>query len=1680
MRLALLLLSWWLGTSAAGGKTVRVAVKAWKQTSLLHEAAEFFHAQDPAAFWAFVDVAGETLLRTGDQPLSQRDLYENAVAFSQRTQPPQVTHALKYALSLRHYSPLVAAHYQFTRKFLTLHPEVGVSDCFAVMDNASAPIFDAAGLRAALEANPCPASAPTELFDFDHARVPTGSAAPLSSCNVTAVLHCDVASPSFRAFLTILQSQGRPWVLRHHLARHFDSCFSDPYPTFGEAASDPAAEWQSKMAVQGYGVELQIKNMEYKNVDERRPSAGEAADGDVLHTSEGEHDATVDTGFDFDVLLRRRPDLTEHLMELREIVLQEPETPRPGEDTDDIKVWQIQAIGLQSSSKILRSADPLATLQDIAQNFPKRVGAISRLSTTARRYGAVVEAISANRDKLGVAEGSSALYVNGRPQPLDTLTPFDLFNTIRTDGRLLANLNAVLQPLVPSDRSAGALIQELLRCPMSSTPVPQINPNTGQRTAGALSSRFQFKASVVAWMNDIEKDSDYRSWPAPLGELFKMSFFGQVRFPRRNLFTIIFVIDPTNKEQLSTVPTMRGFLDQGAPTRVGLVLICPETLRHVQALQGEEAVEGFVADEDLERAVMEGTRSTPTIGQARVTSEGAVETAGENGDDSLANEPSAVSEAAEYRPPATLAATIAGLFGHLYTRDRNGALEFLTRLHSHTKGEVVTAAEVEVAWKASAPGPDRSRMHEIANGQEARDAVKKTATYVVDRGMTATPLCLFNGRLMHNRGARDAFFLGMQQEQPFVRELIRDSVLTDGTKDLYRAILEHTRAQHRYNPQVFTGTAFHLTPPSSPLLPHLQYIGPIDPDSVPDVTHLIVADVTEPTGLGALAQALTHFVNLNPQRSRLALVHPRSSHVSPLPSLLAAVTLATEGRREQASTLLQLVVLLRRVALARGSAALSVPNLEAILAAMDHTQRARQDVADDGNVYRRRPTLALSFDLDVALDRFKSGKGPPGFAAALEAHAAFARGLPATPALVTNCRAFRLMGESALISDDYALLEDFERDQRLDNLTAVLHLHGVIPNETFPVDRVRPLADAITLLAGLLAEDSAANGDRTGLATSTVDPLAGFTVPSKEHLKTPGEAPIVTVVAVIDPLSGAAQRLAPILSSLHSAFHAEIAVHLNPVHQLSSLPLKAFYRYVIAPELQFDPRTGTIVPPTAHFTDVTESKVLTMGIEEPEAWIVTPHYAPADLDNIRLTDLPGDHLYAEYALEHIVVTGGCMDVTQGQPPRGLELVMAHAASPADRQDTLVMSNLGYFQLKGNPGVWRLSLKPGSRGEAIFEIAGSANPAAADTAGGIASPGSTNVVLRGFGGGFVDLKVVRRKGMEEVELLSEDTSNTPQTPAATTTRSDGFWDTVSSYLGKEKEADPRPATKPGDPTLNIFSLASGHLYERLLKVMIHTVTNHTAHDPEAHVKFWFVKNFLSPQFKRFLPLMAEKWGFSFELVTYKWPKWLRRQTEKQRLIWAYKILFLDVLFPLSLDKIIFIDADQIVRTDLHALYHMNLQGKALAYTPFCDSRSETDGFRFWKQGYWRDHLRGLPYHISALYVVDIKKFRQIAAGDNYRMLYEELTADPNSLANLDQDLPNYAQQMIRIHSLDLEWLWCETWCSDESKARAKTIDLCNNPLTKVSKLENARRIIPEWDEYDSFIHRFEASLNLPDY
>lgn len=113
----------------------------------------------------------------------------------------------------------------------------------------------------------------------------------------------------------------------------------------------------------------------------------------------------------------------------------------------------------------------------------------------------------------------------------------------------------------------------------------------------------------------------------------------------------------------------------------------------------------------------------------------------------------------------------------------------------------------------------------------------------------------------------------------------------------------------------------------------------------------------------------------------------------------------------------------------------------------------------------------------------------------------------------------------------------------------------------------------------------------------------------------------------------------------------------------------------------------------------------------------------------------------------------------------------------------------------------------------------------------------------------------------------------------------------------------------------------------------------------------------------------------------------------------------------------------------------------------------------KTDYWHDRLAGKPYHISALFVVDLPRFRALAGGDILREEYSQNAKDKNSLANLDQDLPNMLQNKLPIFSLPQDWLWCGSWCSDASRKRARSIDLCNNPRTHEPKLAYAKRAIP---------------------
>ena len=551
-------------------------------------------------------------------------------------------------------------------------------------------------------------------------------------------------------------------------------------------------------------------------------------------------------------------------------------------------------------------------------------------------------------------------------------------------------------------------------------------------------------------------------------------------------------------------------------------------------------------------------------------------------------------------------------------------------------------------------------------------------------------------------------------------------------------------------------------------------------------------------------------------------------------------------------------------------------------------------------------------------------------------------------------------------------------------------------------------------------------------------------------LTSAGDSNRPAATAIFDPLSEAAQRAAPVLLALRDVLGLRVRLVLAPDPELAEMPLQKYYRFALDAD-------ALTTPPRAKFSSLPKHQVLTLRVDTPEAWDAQMAFADADPDNLRCSDSCDEVTRIAYELKSLVVMGQCYDVVDSRPPNGLQIQLAGTQS-----DTLVMQNLGYFQLRAQPGAWKIKLAKDTRSEALFETVQVEAVGFSRSWGGpsfdsaAAASDGVDIVVADFEATSHQLRVRKRPGKESEELLGDD-------------------DSSKSWFFKKKK---KKKTKALD-TIHVFSLATGSLYERMLKIMMLSVRKRTS----GPIKFWLFENYLTPHFKEGAQALGEAKGFDVAYVTYKWPEWLRTQTVKQRIIWGYKILFLDVLFPLDVAKVIYVDADQVVRGNLRELWDLDLEGHAYGYTPFCDSRKETLGYQFWRSGYWKDHLRGKPYHISALYVVDLDVFRRRGVGDQLRMVYDQLSRDPGSLSNLDQDLPNYAQPQIPIFSLPQDWLWCESWCSDGSKATAKTIDLCNHPATKENKLSMAQRIVdgplfPEsWVELDGEVKAAEGAAGV---
>ncbi|KAM6503198.1 glycosyltransferase family 24 protein [Amanita muscaria] len=1377
----------------------------------------------------------------------------------------------------------------------------------------------------------------------------------------------------------------------------------------------------------GYGVALDLKKTDYMVLDDRHSRSLEDNEGKKdIQEEKVKVDPLLDFIQSFEAKEKNNNEDKDHAD--MNTPLTEAEIVELGYQASQL----IISISSLSSTNNLTvplssshsSLSPLSALTLLSQNFPKYTQSLSRrilLSSSVEselRQNALRAQAGANVVWLNggiiFSPGGDVAGGGGLINGVDVLTMKRVMRREKAWVRTLESLGLTRQEAVQVISDSGAIIGEDGKpknhgggSVSSESSVLDGRVDASDRTEGK---------DVILWWNDLEKDERYARWGASFYGLMRPMFPGQFPTVKRNLFNIILILDLSNPTALELVGgTISNIIERGIPFRFGLVpsLASEENRKMAKAIYWL-----------FENA---GRKRTMHWIQLLAGIEGR----------GFMNMGSSVPE---------------------NQIDWTRAKEEFNKLVDEIKekeGKDETVDDLEIVTFDS-----------VVNSQDGDGSLKEVDAYIdrldvktIKAGLLGH--AFFNGKYLEVGKDVQELLGGLQQDigyqMQYFQELIYQGTLTDeNNPDMANWFYDQPGVSKRRNtyiipsvgfgpsesgggrplrlvslPQVFEKTGFQwekvkggfVYPPGKGALPFSTFV---------------VADLDSEEGLELVKEALK---SLDQEaKMRVLFVHNPSSdvkkrvdRVSPRSEILAKLVMT--GRMLESTVTSQAL---------------------AIVLGIDIEYEVQELSTDETQV----PLGESAVDL-LAVDKIDEKT----YGEYTKASRLLARELgfgPGESGVVINGRVIGPMERGSFNAADFKALAEFEYKKRME---AVLDSIENACHRLVDLDRVA-YADLVSLTASVLGVMQMPDPSDVGMHDATPKPRRRNYLALERNLTmfTHGDssAAMYHVVFVLNPLSETAQKWSSMIKWLTEMPEVYIEVHLNPNKQ-AEIPLKRFYRYNLQSALVFD-ESGNEVTAQTSFEELPVEPLYTLAMDVPSSWLVRPREALYDLDNIQLTSLsPSDSsVDAVFELDYLVIEGHARDPATNAPPRGLQLqlVDSHNKTIAD---TLVVANLGYLQFRAKPGVFKLEIREG-RAREVYHMESAGNE-------GWDSPtvdvGGTDITLTSFDGLTLYPRFSRKEGMESASVLEGD---------ETEQMSSGIIGTVTSRFRSFFNAGKGPKSATGVverrdlAEINIFTVASGLLYERFVGIMILSVLRNT----NSTVKFWFIENFLSPSFLEFIPHMAKEYGFQYELVTYKWPSWLRSQREKQRIIWAYKILFLDVLFPMDLKKVIFVDADQIVRADLKELVDLDIHGAPYAYTPMGDDNYDMEGFRFWKKGYWAETLGGKPYHISALYIVDLVRFRQLAAGDILRGQYQQLSADPNSLANLDQDLPNNLQRMVPIHSLHEDWLWCETWCSKDRLHRAKTIDLCQNPLTKEPKLARARQI-PEWEEYDAEIARFTRKL-----
>jgi UDP-glucose:glycoprotein glucosyltransferase len=406
------------------------------------------------------------------------------------------------------------------------------------------------------------------------------------------ILYANLASPDFVTLYQALVQAHAPFVVRHLGHVHFEE-ERQLERASSSSSSTTSTSSSSSTVLQGYGVRLDIRNVEYKAFDDGGAKQ-EGADTGRLNVSSLEHvTPLVLAGVNLSAILPNQNDHTttttttslEKTLTWQQVLWELHESQQIQSQRIP-PTWQRRQLPLQAATVIAAAAnqsstttslsqDPLITLTDLSQNLPSYVATLVqiRIPPAISKAAEAIEQVMRKR-----TSSSTALYINGLLVALDrpAWNVFELLSTIKKEQAKLQDIQSKLRPWC---RNRQAL-RDVQRAWMQGEGFYEKSKEDGDDDnannmdggddasqdedgagagGGAVPATKVYRIDVghgwkqaVIYVNDVEKDRQYSQWPRSLRQMLMSMQFGMPPMVRRNLFTILAVVDPWQKSSSST------------------------------------------------------------------------------------------------------------------------------------------------------------------------------------------------------------------------------------------------------------------------------------------------------------------------------------------------------------------------------------------------------------------------------------------------------------------------------------------------------------------------------------------------------------------------------------------------------------------------------------------------------------------------------------------------------------------------------------------------------------------------------------------------------------------------------------------------------------------------------------------------------------------------------------------------------------------------------------------------------------------------------------------------------------------------------------------------------------------------------------------------------------------------